>query len=372
MKVMLMLLRNIITLSILCVLSAQGFTKHEQSLIDGVAQGNAYDLFDGLHYCVKNAITLPFALTQTGMHLNNNPYGLTNYTVTAYVANKELMGMATQVIEKEREYQKKGYYTFVHGQKRVYLFPEKMYTFLWQLRHDVELENFLFAHVKPLLETKKEKDEEEKIRQHLLKYGRKPQDGPMRQKLLFLNYGLFGNLNDTSSSTAHYVINNVNFGTKPAVITAKDAFEFLGYQKIYKKYQKEIEALEKDYAVSTNGTIILVAVPQKDIAKYVYVCSSGSSGWGMGGVKRSITIKGKGTTDDIAIIMDALLHNPSSLNTDDIEFCLIMTQKDGGLDPHTGIKIEPILSGDPAINAALAKKEKDLCDRIAKDVQMSE
>lgn len=356
-------------LLILAVSFVQGFTAHEQSLIDGVAHGTAYDLFDGLRYCVKNTIKLPFALTQTGMHLNNNSFWLTNYTVTTYTANKELMRMATQVIEKEREYQKKGYYTFVHGQKRVYLFPEKMYTFLWQLRHDVELENFLFAHVKPLLETKKEKDEEEKIRQHLLKYGRKPQDGPMRQKLLFLNYGLFGNLSDSSSSTANYVASNANFGSKPIAVTTKDAFEFLGYQKIYKKYKAEIEALEKDYAVSTNGTIILVAVPQKDIAKYVYVCSSGSSGWGMGGVKRSISIKGVGTTDDVAIIMDALLHNPSSLNTDDIEFCLIMTQKDGGLDPHTGIKIEPILAGDPAINAALAKKEKDLCDRIAKDIQ---
>lgn len=358
--------------SILLILAAslaQGFTAHEQSLIDGVAHGTAYDLFDGLHYCVKNAIKLPFELTQTGIHLQNNPYGHTNYVVTNYRGSKELMGMASQVLEKERDYQKKGYYTFVHGQKRAYLFPEKMYTFLWQLHEGVELENFLFAHIKPLLVTDKEKDDEEQMRRYLLKYGRKPGDGPMRQKLLFLNYGLFGNLNDSSSSTANYVASNVNFGSKPIAVTTKDAFEFLGYQKIYKKYQKEIEALEKDYAVSNYGTILLIAVPKKDIAKYVYLCSSGSSGFGMGGVRRAITIKGVGTTDDINIIMNALIRNPSALNTDDVEFCLIMTQKDGGLDPKTGIKVVPILAGDAKANAALEKREKELCAKIRKEIQ---
>ncbi|CAN5126657.1 hypothetical protein BH09DEP1_BH09DEP1_6620 [soil metagenome] len=363
--------KRIATFLLLWALTAQGFTGQEQSLLDGAAGGNAYALFDGLHYCVKNAVDLPFQLTQTGMHLKNNPHGLSNYVVTTYKGNKELMGMASQVIEKEREYQKAGYYTFVHGQKRGYLFPEKMYTFLWKLRNKIEVDHFLFAHVKPLIETKKEKDEEEKVRQQLLKQGRKPQDGPMRQKLLFLNYGLFGNLNDSSSSTANYVASNVNFGSATIFITTKDAFNFLGYQNIYNKYQSEIEALEKEYAMSNYGTILLVAVPQKDIAKYVYLCSSGSSGWGMGGVKRAIPIKGFGTTDNIATIMDALIKNPSSLNTDDVEFCLIMTQHEGGLDPQTGIKIEPILAGDSTNNALLEKKEKDLCERIALDLKVS-
>ncbi|GMU19136.1 MAG: hypothetical protein AMXMBFR12_03280 [Candidatus Babeliales bacterium] len=346
-----------------------GFNQHEQLLINGVAYGNANDLIAALQYCSKTGIDLPFKLTQTGIHLKNNLYGLTNYVVGTYTANKELMRMASEVIEKEREYQKKGYYTFVHGQKRGYLFPEKMYTFLWQQKKGIQVEDFLFLHVKPLLETKKEQDEEEKMRQYLLKYGRKPQDGPMRQKLLFLNYALFGNLNDSSSSTANYVASNVNYGSQPISVTTKDAFALLDYQNIYKKYQTEIEALEKDYAVSNYGTFIVVAVPKQDIAKYVYLCSSGSSGWGMGGVKRSIFIKGIGKVDDISIIMDAIMNNPSSLDTDDLEFCLIMTQHEGGLDPKTGIKIEAIIAGDPNVNAQLAKKEKALCDRIRADIQ---
>lgn len=348
---------------------AQGFTTHEQSLIDGVAHGDASALIAALQYCSKTGIDLPFELTQTGIHLQNNLYGLTNYVVGTYIKSTELMRMASEVVEKEREYQKKGYYTFVHGQKRGYLFPEKMYTFLWQQKKGIQVEDFLFAHVKPLLESKKEQDEEEKTRQYLLKYGRKPQDGPMRQKLLFLNYGLFGNLNDSSSSTANYVASNVNYGSSPIAITTKDAFDYLGYQKIYKKYQAEIEALEKDYALSNYGTILLIAVPKKDIAKYVYLCSSGSSGWGMGGVKRSILIKGLGKVDNIDVIMNAIINNPSSLDTDDLEFCLIMTQKEGGLDPKTGIKIVPIMAGDPSANAQLAKKEKVLCDRIRADIE---
>lgn len=346
----------------------QGFTAQEQSVINAVDLGSAKDLFSGLQYCFKNVTDLPFNLTQTGMHLKNNLHGINNHVVSVYAASNELMDMASQVLKKEREYQNKGYYTFVHGQKRGYLFPEKMYTFLWKLKHGVEVDDFLFAHVKPLLKSKKEKDDEEKMRQHLLKYGRTPQDGPMRQKLLFLNYGLFGNLNDSSSSTANYVASNVNYGSSPISITAKDAFEYLGYQKVYKKYQSEIEALEKEYAISNYGTILLIAVPQKDIAKYVYLCSSGSSGFGMGGVKRSIPIAGIGVTDDIRLIMDALIKNPLALNTDDVEFCLIMTQHAGGLDPLTGIKVIPIISGTQTANAQLAAKEKNLCDRISADI----
>lgn len=350
------------------VSQAYTVTLHEQALIAGMEIGGAQELFDGLSYCYKHSKDLACSLTQTGIHLKNNLFGLQDYVVKQYTTNSELLSMANQVIEKERDYKQKGYYTFVHGQKRGYLFPEKMYTFLWQIHEQYPADDFLFAHVKPLL-TGKEKDDEAKTREYLLKHGRKPQDGAMRQKLLFLNYGLFGNLKDSSSSTAHYVASNVNFGSSPISITTKDAFNLLGYQKIYSKYQSEIEALEKDYAISNYGTVLLVAVPKKDIEKYVYLCSSGSSGYGMGGVKRTISIKGIGSTDDIKVIMKAIIDNPSSLDTDDLEFCLIMTQKDGGLDPKTGIKLEPIISGDKKALAQLQKREKELCKKIKKEIE---
>lgn len=347
---------------------AYSVTSHEQALITGMETGGVQELFEGLDYCYKHSKDLECSLTQTGIHLKNNLFGLQDYVVKQYANNSDLLKMANEVIEKERVYKQKGYYTFVHGQKRGYLLPEKMYTFLWQLHEHYPVNDFLFAHVKPLL-TSKEKAEEAKLRAHLLKHGRKQGDAAMRQKLLFLNYGLFGNLKDSSSSTAHYVASNVNFGSSPISITTKDAFNLLGYQKVYSKYQSEIEALEKDYAASSHGTILLVAVPSKDIEKYVYLCSSGSSGHGMGGVKRTIKIKGIGSTDDIKLIMKAIIENPSSLDTDDLEFCLIMTQEDGGLDPKTGIKIEPIISGDKKALAKLQEREKELYKKIKKEIE---
>jgi hypothetical protein len=343
-------------------------TSHEQTLITGMETGGVQELFDGFNYCYNHSKDLECSLTQTGIHLKNNLFGLQDYVVKQYANNSDLLKMANEVIEKERNYKQKGFYTFVHGQKRGYLLPEKMYTFLWQIHEQCPADDFLFAHVKPLL-TSNEKTQEAKLRAHLLKHGRKQGDAAMRQKLLFLNYGLFGNLKDSSSSTAHYVASNVNFGSSPISITTKDAFNFLGYQNVYSKYQTEIEALEKDYAVSSHGTILLVAVPQKDIEKYVYLCSSGSSGSGMGGVKRSISIKGIGKTDDIKLIMKAIIENPTSLDSDDLEFCLIMTQDDGGLDPKTGIKIEPIISGDKNALAKLQEREKELYKKIKKEIE---
>ncbi len=344
-------------------------TTHEQKLVDAVARGGAQELFDGLHYCVKHNKDLPFELTHTGFHLKNNLNGLKNYIVADYQTKNELIDLASSVIETERVYAQKGYYTFVHGQRRGYLFAERIYTFLWQLHENEPTTDFLFAHVKPLLTTQKERDAEDSMRAYLLKHGRKQGDAKMRQKLLFLNYGLFANLGDSSSSTAYYVSNNLNFGSTPISITARDAFDLLGYKKIYSRYQQEIEDLEKAYAKGSTGTILVVAIPSKDLHRYVYLCKSGSSGAGMGGVKRFITIKGIGSTDDIHVIMKAIRENPSSLDTDDLEFCMVMTQADGGLDPRTGIKVEAIMGGDKKTLAALQKKEKELYKKIQAEIE---
>jgi hypothetical protein len=103
---------------------------------------------------------------------------------------------------------------------------------------------------------------------------------------------------------------------------------------------------------------LFIAIPKDKIHKYAYLAVSG-------GAKVSMHIEGVGETSDIRVIMDNLLNHPERIkDTDRLEFCLIMTQKKGGLDPDTGIKIIPILSGDPVKLAELQKKEDALFAKI--------
>ena len=341
----------------------------ENALVALVNNGDAYDLFKGLQYCHTYNKQLPFLLTPTGLHLKQNKSLLHHQLISRYSANPELMNLVSQVIKKERELAQ-NYYTFVHGQRRAYYFTEKMYTFLWQLKNNQNLNNFIFAHVKPLLNEMQEK-EEDSIRQYLLTHGRKPKDTITRQKLLFLNYAFFAQMNDSGSNTAYFVANNLNWGSSPIHITIQDAFIFLGYEDIYNNYSAEIKELAMEYEEGNFGNILLVAIPKNSIKSFVYLCQPGQGNSGMGGVKRSIWIDGIGTTDNSMLIMDHLIKTPSSItNTDMLEFCLIMTSKNGGLDPQTGIQIYPILSGDTQKLAALQAKEEQLCKRIQMDIKL--
>jgi hypothetical protein len=54
---------------------------------------------------------------------------------------------------------------------------------------------------------------------------------------------------------------------------------------------------------------------------------------------RTINIRGIGQTPDINVIMETLNHNPEKMEeTDKLEFCMIMAQHKGGLDPAPAFK----------------------------------
>lgn len=365
--------KSFFKLLILCLglatLGASAYTKYEDSLIQAVAKGDANALFKGINYCKNHFVNLPFSLTPTGIHLKNNLWAFDYSVVQDYVANPELMDVVSQVIKKERDYAQKGYYTFVHGQRRAYLLSERIYSFLWQLRKNKITQDFLFAHVKPLLVTPEQLQEEEEMRLYLLEHGRKPKDPVTRQKLLFLNFGLFNQIKDKGSNTAYYVSHNINWGSAPIHITTYDAFKLLGYESIYYKYESQLKALDEAYTNGSYGNILMIAIPRDVIHKYAFLCHAGKGSSGIGGVKREISIPGIGTTSDIRIIMKTLMENPTAINSDDLEFCLIMTQHEGGLDPHTGIKIDPIITGDIKHIEQLAQIERKLCELIRLDIQ---
>ena len=291
-----------------------------------------------------------------------------------FIENSELKDLYSTFRKKEQELNKQGYYTFVHGQQRRFYFPERLYTHLWGLRQHQSVNNFLFAHVKDLIDTPETLFEEDIARKTIHMAGTiqesesREVDIERRKKVLFMNYTFFANTKNLGSNSADYVIKNKNAPAGREIeISIKEPFTLLGYDWIYKKYQQEIEQLTEDYAnLSGYGNMLLIAVPKDKIYKYVYICKSG-------GLQQPLMKKDGTQITDIRIAMETLLKNPEQIvDSDQIEFCLIMTQIKGGLDPSSGIQIYPLLSGDPEKLKALQAREKILLDKITADVKEAE
>jgi|GEM_PF-1568593 len=284
--------------------------------------------------------------------------------------NNELKGLLKTVLAKEQQF-KDDYYTFVHGQRRELYLPEKLYTFLWQLKKKRTLQDFLFAHVKELVEGPEDITYDKIQKNFILSHGNYDSKDKVdaRLKLLFMNYALFANSTYRGSCTADYVLDNANSLAGSKInISPSEPFRMFGYQAICDDaLKKKIEALAQEYKnASKYGNLLCIAVPKDKIHKYVYLAKTG-------GAKIDIEIDGIGETSDIRIIMDTLLNAPHKIkNTDQLEFCLIMMQKKGGLDPNTGIKIMPILLGDPKKLEELKKKEDVLLAEIKQKVEQFE
>lgn len=292
-------------------------------------------------------------LTQTMQHLIGNPKAVD--IAQRFVAKDDRMTVASQIVAKEKELHE-DYYTFVHGHNAGYYFPLKIYTFLWQIRKQKELKNFIFPAAVPIIENENEKAEEERFRIHALEYGMGSDS-----KCLSMNYALFANVTNIGSSTSYRIAKGA--GRRSIFITPADPFKILKYEAIYEKFKSEIEALAEEYnKKSASGNVLLIAIPKSQIREYVYPAYAA-------GYITSVYIRGIGKTLDMKAIMETLRNNPEKIrNTDQIEFCLILTQKNGGLDPDTGIKIFPILSGDPTKINELQKKEEILFAKIKKSI----
>ncbi len=288
-----------------------------------------------------------------------------------FIKNPALKNIYTEFRNKENELNKQGYYTFVHGQRRQFYLQQRLYTHLWELRKKQPVKNFLFIHLNDLVDTEETKFEEDILRKTIHMAGTVQDNMPSgmdphrRMKVLFMNYAFFANSVHFGSNSAYYVVSNAGFN--PLIISSKIPFKLLGYESIYQKYAPEIEQLANDYQeLSPFGNMLLIAIPKDKIYKYVFVCDAYA--------KHSPVLKKDGTQiTDVRVTMETLLKRPEELrDSDQIEFCLIMTQQKGGLDPSTGIQIFPLLSGDPEKLKVLQEREKILLDKITADVKEAE
>lgn len=297
--------------------------------------------------------------SQTHMYANRTALvdGDTAWFTRPFFDYKDVSWVKDEIFKKEDELRDR-FYTFFHGQRKSYYLPERLHTLLWQTKEHLDCSDFLFAHIVPPV-AEHDKDKEAALAKEIIETGR-TYEFEVRRRLLFMNYGLFANAKNKGSSSACYALENCNAGN--VRIELEDSFKHFDAMDIYHKYQKELQKLEKDYSTLGYGNLLMIAVPKQKIKDLVYLAVTG-------GGKSQVYYKDGNLAEGMDQIMEALCNEPEKLlETDTLEFCMPMTQKDGGLDPQTGIKVIPFVLGDKKRVEALKKREQELFDRIKADL----
>lgn len=287
-------------------------------------------------------------VSQTLIHLKHNwPIASDNRDFISYVENKELYDVAEALLLKEKELNHAGYYTFVHGQRREYYFLEKLYTMLWEIKTGKKADDYIFPWlVKPVIENHELINESEK-RKLLLK--QLMPNGRFDQKdTLFLNYALFANLQRQGENSAAYVAHN--FNQWPVYLTPEAIFNLFDNKDLYLAFEDEIRDLEKQYKKASNrGNSLLFGVPKDKVHDTIY----------------SALPMGRHRTEHASTKIQELMENilTGKTDTDNPIFCMPMTF-DLSLNPHSGIKIFPFITGDPDKLKELKAKEEALFEKI--------
>lgn len=287
-------------------------------------------------------------------------------TIYEYFSDEELFHIAKTASEKQEELDKQGYYTFFHGQKRHFYFPIKLHSYICNAYKQNSID-FIRAHIKQYPPEVSQKEKEQKIYSEIFNadsYDPKEHYG----HLLFMNYALFANDKHPGSNSALYVKKNDNArGTKS--FAPKDIFEQHNLLSVYKKFKNEIDGLFDDYfTLSKKGTLLLVAVPKKDVNKYVYAITfTTDDAWG--GSKQLDAASILQAITDKAPLISHNKYGSWEASKDRIEFCLVMTHKNGGLDPKSGIKVLPLITGKPDRLNELQQRENDLFEKMRPDIE---
>ena len=272
------------------------------------------------------------------------------------------------VIALEKEYGRKGYYTFVHAQQWPYHMTEAIYRRLKEITLDAEFPFFRYMFTKEehhdALNQKVMLSKEERMRQEIIERGRANfEDHDTRLRQLFLNVAFFGNTGQLGSSSAHYFSTDSNVSV--VKVSLKDMFAMYGQETLYEKYKTEFDDLEKEHEALSKGygNMLFLAVPKDKISDFVVQVAPG-------GYLTTSIVNGK-ETNDIRVILDALSTDPSTVKNSDVkEFVLAMTDT-AGLDPKSGIKMHSVNAADPEKLAAWQQKFDALMMKLAPEFKAS-
>jgi hypothetical protein len=307
-------------------------------------------------------------------------------------------------LKKERELAHQGYFTAYHAQSSDKFVPILLDTFLYGLRTQQNVENFLLMHTKknPIYEAIKQIPKKglssatycaqcSKMKQALLQKQAKRRQGLLngrkenkdRRKFLFLNDSLFGNIEMYgSNSFPHYFYQNYNTGGSGAINNKiEEIFEYHGLQRYVSEFSQEINELYQEYIeISKYGTLYLLGIPKKNIKKNVVFVATG-------GFQDQCILKEepldptykdgalgttcKRITTDMDEIAQALVTEEYVHQKDQKEYVGVMTyDKDGLLNPESGLKVFPfIIPTDEKRYQEWQAKWKDLTARLAQHIE---
>jgi hypothetical protein len=268
------------------------------------------------------------------------------------------------VIALEKKYEPT-HYTFTHGRNRLYDYVSTVYGKLHKYAYSTEVpEDFIFTHTKnahdPLMK-RILMHEERKLHESNIKE-RENISGEIRNRRLFLNTQLFGNMGVRGSSSFSYFLRSGN-ASGLVKVKVQDIFAQFGQQALYEKYKGEFEALEQEHrALSEQGELLVVAVPKDRVNKDV-TCMHVN-----GGAAPQYMINGK-MTNNVQEIIEARKKDPS-IGDNKLNFTLAMTDT-AALDPKSGIKIHSVQGVDRQTYAAWQAKVDALMAKIEGEFKAS-
>ncbi len=256
--------------------------------------------------------------SQSAAHLKNNI--TTAWEYIRMITNNSKYKAAFQQAMNHEQLISDTTAVFYHSQRSPVYWLELLYTKLWEQKYNQKSTNYLFTRfpddVSEFSNALLQIDGQEK-KSILLTKGRKRGQDELRPYLLFANYALFGNSTNWGSCSVHYFIKNFNVGDPS--ITTQAIMDKFGDNALFGKYKTELEQLEKEFKeIVPNSVLLQLAIPHNVLNNHIYLAAPG-------GYKKTLQISSE-EIDDVTTIIKTLKTNPKALDqTDEQEFCIVMT-----------------------------------------------
>ena len=280
-------------------------------------------------------------ITPTELGFMYNKDHLKKY-MQAELEKDAIKRVVKDVIAIEKEYQKT-HYTFVHGRNFAYNLREMVYRNLWEYAHNAKVPaDFRFTHTKeehdPLTKDVLVMPEEKKLHERNITVLENYRSEELRNRRLFLNTQLFGNLHVAGSSSFSYFLRNDNASSLIRV-SIEDIFGQFGQKELYEKYKERFEALDQEHrALTKYGELLVVAVPRERVSEDV----------------QTIDVHGEAAGVKTLDAMEIRETDPS-FKDNVLNFTLAMTDT-AALNPESGIKVRSVHAVNPAKYAAWQEK----------------
>jgi len=275
-----------------------------------------------------------------------------------YTQDPLVIDMCHHVIMKELEEQKKGRYTFVHGQPWQFNLSEEVYTTLWYELHNMPCNKYIFARFRKISLNEQELQKHIALRSNMMLCGRNNATyNKTGETVLCVNFGLFSNYSATNSFD-YFLTSNYSRYFKFGL---DYIFKQLNVEKYYHQFEQELHDLALEHAQLTSyGHILIFSIASDLVDKLIYPSN--------GFFNKDANVLSSHNVSTVKQLIDTLRTNPLSSGMDGYHFCLVLT-KDCALIPNNGLDVYEFNAVDKTAMDAFQKKKKTLMDTILVNIK---